>query len=84
MTLQDWFFPVVAIGAILAWRASVLWLLACRRAKVTTKDPALFRDQQEDIRHALYSSLKGPAAKGFNGSLKDRRAHVLAMQARRR
>jgi len=84
MTLQDWFFPVVAIGAILAWRASVLWMLACRRAKVITRDPALFRDQQPHASPPLVTSLRGPGSKGFNAQLKDRRAHVLAMQARRR
>ncbi len=79
---------LLAILVVWAWRRSLAWLLQCHQARVTTrdrlKDPALFRDQHEEARHALYNSLKPPAAKGFNAQLKDRRAHVLAMQRSRK
>jgi hypothetical protein len=84
MTGGDLFFVAVGVAAIWFIRRSWRWKQDLDAARVITRDPALFRASQEDTRHELYSSLKGPAAKGFNGHHRDRRAHVLAMQARRR
>jgi len=87
MTWTDWFFPVAAVIAILLWRVSVIWIWRLHQAQVTTQ-AELLRDPLPRPAPPLVTSLRGPGSKGFEAQVDrrelDRRAHVLAMQTRRR
>lgn len=89
MTLSNLGFVGLGLGAVWAIRSAWLWKASLDRCDVHTKDPALFRDQAADDRRAiLASTLRPPAAKGFEGQIdrheRDRQAHVLALKDPRR
>lgn len=83
------FFVVIAIAAIVIARKAWQWKASLDRCDVRLKDPTLFRDQVAEERRAiLASTLRGPAAKGFDAQIdrheRDRQAHVLALKDPRR
>jgi hypothetical protein len=81
MTFDDqWWFVVVAIAVILIGLTSWRWKGRYDRAAVTPEPEA---ELSPSVEHGIrMATFDGHAAKGFNGHIRDRRAHVSDIRRR--